>query len=196
MSKNTKKAERLGAGTGTRTRLPQLRVNRRNSIKNLSRLMNANFTERDIWLTLTYPPESAPDSWAEAVKDSCNYIRRLRRAAKMAGYASIRYIIITEERRSGNGSMLRRCHVVTDFPDHTTAEGIWNIYGGAQSRCLQPSDFTYEGMTQITGSPEDMRTGQQNSIRTHWRGSRNLVKPPEPLDAGKRKARPECTGQA
>jgi len=196
MSKNTQKAERLGARAGTRTRLPQLRVNRRNSIKNLSRLINANFTERDIWLTLTYSPKSAPDSWAAAVKDSCNYIRRLRRAAKVAGYAALGYIIIIEERRSGNSPTLRRCHVVTNFHDRTTAEGIWSNDGGAQSRCLQPSDFTYEGLTLIIGRPEYMWFGQPDSITAHWRGSRNLIKPQEPLDAGKRTARPECTGQA
>ncbi len=54
------------------------RYNNHKSQKRFIRLVNTNFTSTGYYVTLTYDNEHLPESYAEAVKNLDNYIRRLR----------------------------------------------------------------------------------------------------------------------
>jgi len=172
---NTKNAQRKAKEQATRP--AQQRVNERNSIKQLVRLVNTNFTERDIWLTLTYPPGSSPDSRDRAVKDVENYIRRLRRAAEKAGYAPLKYIVVTETHdRDGKPTHIHH-HIITNFTDRDAAEALWKKGGRTQSRRLQPDDFGLEGLARYIGKQQKGEQEQSGRAAHRWRSSKNLTQP-------------------
>lgn len=61
-----------------RTDEEKARYNRHKSEKHFVRLVNTNFTSAAYYVTLTYDNEHLPPSYAEAVKNLENYVRRLR----------------------------------------------------------------------------------------------------------------------
>lgn len=166
--------QRIRKNTGTRA--AQQKLNEINSIKQLTRLINTNFTENDIWLTLTYDREHLPEDYSAAVRDSSNYIRRLRRAYTAAGNTEpLKYIIVTETRDEDGAPVRAHHHIVVNFRDRDTAEKLWTKGGRTQSRRLQPDNFEYTGLAAYLGKQSAPRAG--TSITRRWRGSRNLKRP-------------------
>lgn len=72
----------------------QSRLNQRNAERALIRLLNANFTEDDISVTLTFSEEHLPDSYEEAERRMKNFLRRVKRLRAKLGLSEIKYIII------------------------------------------------------------------------------------------------------
>ena len=79
----------------------QAEVNRRNAEKKITRLLNANFTRKDISMTWTY--ETAPGSIEAAQKELTNGISRLRRlfkrlqaAGKIDAGSEFKYLYVSE----------------------------------------------------------------------------------------------------
>ena len=72
----------------------QERLNQRNAEKALTRLLNENFNEYDISLTLTYDDKYLPETFEEASRDVDNFLRRLRRLRKKLGLAELKYVRI------------------------------------------------------------------------------------------------------
>lgn len=155
------------------TRKAQEELNERNSIKKLSRLLNANFTDKDIWLTLTYDDEHLPDSEEKAYKDTANYIRRLRRVSK----EPLKYIIVTETHTEDGEPTRVHHHIVVNFPDRDTAERLWKLGGRKQSRRLQPDIHGFDGMAHYLGKQKKPPKDENRKITRRWRSSRNLKKP-------------------
>ena len=60
--------------------------NKRNRERYIQRLILANFSEGDWWLTLTYRKEERPGSIEEAVDDRRKLIKRLQKEYREAGY--------------------------------------------------------------------------------------------------------------
>lgn len=56
----------------------QVKYNKLQAQKKIVRLVNANFGNDDVLLTLTYPPEYAPTDENQARRDINNYIRRVK----------------------------------------------------------------------------------------------------------------------
>ncbi len=79
----------------------QKKLNKKNAEMKLTRLMNANFTEEDLKVDLTYRNDMLPDDDA-ALKELRNFIRRLKRFRKKAGLSELKYIAVTEKgKKSG-----------------------------------------------------------------------------------------------
>lgn len=166
--------KRIRKKTGTRA--AQQKLNEINSIKQLSRLINTNFTEQDIWLTLTYDRQHLPADYSAAIRDSSNYIRRLRRAHAATGSSEpIRYIIVTEMRDADGEPVRAHHHIVVNFRDRDTAEKLWTKGGRTQSRRLQPDNFEYTGLANYLGKQSTSKDGMK--ITRRWRASRNLKRP-------------------
>lgn len=72
----------------------QTRLNQRNAERNLTRLLNANFTENDISLTLTFKNEHLPKTYDEAERMAKNLLRRLKRLRGKKSLPEMKYIII------------------------------------------------------------------------------------------------------
>lgn len=166
--------KRIRKNTGTRE--AQQKLNELNSIKQLSRLINANFTEQDIWLTLTYDRQHLPADYTAATRDSSNYIRRLRRAhAASCSTEPLRYIIVTETRDVDGEPVRAHHHIVVNFRDRDAAEKLWTKGGRTQSRRLQPDNFEYTGLANYLGKQSTAKDGTK--VTRRWRGSRSLRRP-------------------
>ena len=72
----------------------QAKLNQRNAERALTRLLNANFTENDISLTLTYMNQYLPKTYEEAERDVKNFIRRVKRLRGKMKLDEIKYILI------------------------------------------------------------------------------------------------------
>ena len=64
------------------SRLEQKNINDKNARKLLGRLLNANFTSKDLVVHLTYDNDNLSESVVQVKKDIANYIRRIKRQRK------------------------------------------------------------------------------------------------------------------
>lgn len=72
----------------------QAKLNQRNAERSLTRLLNANFTENDISVTLTYMNQYLPKTFEEAERDVKNFLRRVKRLRGKMKLDEIKYILI------------------------------------------------------------------------------------------------------
>lgn len=72
----------------------QARLNQRNAERALIRLLNANFTEDDISVTLTFRDEHLPETYEEAEKRAKNFLRRVSRLREKKGLPELKRILI------------------------------------------------------------------------------------------------------
>ncbi len=72
----------------------QARLNQRHAERQLTRLLNDNFTDGDIEMTLTYTDEHLPTDEESSARDAQNYMRRVRRLYKRKGVSDFKYIIV------------------------------------------------------------------------------------------------------
>lgn len=73
----------------------QEKVNVRQAIKNLRRLMNANFCDRDYLITLDYKTDQRPGDSREMQEHMTEFLKKLRKVYKQTG-AVLKYIYVKE----------------------------------------------------------------------------------------------------
>lgn len=149
----------------------QEKLNERNSIKRLTRLLNANFDESDTWLTLTYDKEHLPTDEQRAYKDTVNYIRSL----KCRFQEKLKYIIVTETHTASGEPVRIHHHIVTNFKDRDLAEKLWRK-GRTQARRLQPDENGFEGMANYLGK-QKKPSKKERQVTRRWRCSQKLARP-------------------
>lgn len=150
------------------TREAQKNLNAKNARKNLTRKVNANFTEDDLCITLTYKG-TVPDE-EQARRDIRNYLRRVRDFRKKNGLSELKYIYVIEFEDGEGGRKKKRVHhhVIMSGMDRDTAEKIWGK-GWANTRRLQPDEYGLEAIARyIVKEPAGSK---------RWCASRNLVDP-------------------
>lgn len=160
-----------------KSRAAQRKLNHKNAVKKVVRLINTNFTAgRDIWVHLTYDDQHLPDSIEAAQIEMTKYIRRLKNYIKKNNLPALKYLYVTE----GGGDTGKRLHhhIVMTFPDRDAAEELWRGGGYPRANRLRLNDkrFKFEGMSiYISKDP----TGNKRFVT-----SRNLEKPtiPPPAD--------------
>lgn len=152
------------------SRVEQKNLNEKNAKLNLIRLINTNFTEKDIWITTTYSNKTLPKNEGEADRNIKNYMRRLAYAAKKKGIQTFKYFYVTEyEYDPIKGTKRVHHHVIANFPDRDLAEELWDKGGRTQSRRLQPDDYGLEGLARyICKDPKGKK---------RYCGSKNMDKP-------------------
>lgn len=148
----------------------QKRLNSKNAVKNLIRLVNTNFTDNDIWGTFTYETSKLPRTIDEAQKEFAKFIRRLRYYAARHGFPPLKYVYTTEfEDDEKKGKKRVHHHIVLNFPDRDVAEQLWRNGARRQTRRLQADDDGYEGLVHyITKDPRGTK---------RYVTSKNLTKP-------------------
>lgn len=152
------------------TRETQKRLNQKNAIKNIIRLVNTNFTDDDIWGTFTYETKKLPKSVDDAQKEFSKFIRRLKYYAQKHNFQNLKYVYVTEfEDDEEKGKKRVHHHIVTNFPDRDVAEKLWRNGARTQTRRLQADESGYEGLVRyITKDPK----GSKRYVT-----SKNLEKP-------------------
>lgn len=125
----------------------QKKLNEKNSVKHVIRLINTNFTDDDIWGTFTYEQSKRPQTIEEAQKEMSKFIRRLKYYGKKYGYPALKYIYVTEVvDDEAKGKHHVHHHIVMNFPDRDLAERLWKNGARTQTKRLQSDESGYEGM--------------------------------------------------
>ena len=141
------------------------RLNRERSIRHLIQLADANFSEKDIHLTLTY--RNAP-TYERARKDMRNFCLRLKRAREKAGLPELKYIYTIEGNEDGKKERIH-IHMLTNGDmDREEIERIWEK-GRANADRLQPDENGLEAIARYLV--------KQQKNKRKWCASRNLIQP-------------------
>lgn len=163
---NTKNEQRKAKKAVTRE--AQRNLNDRNAKKKLIRKINANFTEDDICVTLTYKGGHVPDE-EQARRDIRNYLRRVRQWRRKNGLPELKYVYVIEYGGADGRRKRVHHHVIMSGMDRDTAEALWQGRGWANARRLQPDDYGLEALARYM-------TKEPNGGK-RWAASKNLVDP-------------------
>ena len=145
----------------------QERLNQINAERALSRLINANFTNKDFKFELTYSNAHHPDSLDQAHRDIVNFFRRIKNYRKKHELGEFKYVYSIEQ-----GSKKNRIHfhvIMTGGIDITTIASIWGK-GYVDKVC--PLLFSQTGCTGIA-----KYFSKQKITGKRWVSSRNCIKP-------------------
>lgn len=153
-------------------------LNERNAQKHFVRLINANFTRKDIWVTVTYADKNMPESEEDAERNIQRYIRRLEYQVKKKNLPSLKYVYITEYNDDDEDHIRVHHHIVMNFRDRDLAEEKWDGGSRTQARRLQPDeDFSLSGL--------GFYLAKDPKGRKRWKASKNLTQPIITVSDGK-----------
>lgn len=130
--------------------------------KQLQELINTNFTDKDIMITITY--QDQPDE-QKAKRDILNYLHRLKLYRKVQGLPGLKYISVTEFTKPQNRHAFIHHHVIVSGISPEEANQFWKK--GRLNICTLKSD----------------NNGYQNLARYltkgfyKWTKSKNLKQP-------------------
>lgn len=150
----------------------QKNLNDTNSKKNFLRLMEANFTTKDLVIHLTYADKHLPLTIEQAKKDMRNFIRAVRRRWDKKGMGEFKYLAVREGGEVKEDGSVARMHfhiVLTGGLDRDVMESLWK-YGYVNSRRLQTSDKGLEKLANYL--TKSVKKGEKKYIP-----SKNLQKP-------------------
>lgn len=129
------------------SREAQKRLNYKNAVKTVVRLINANFTDSDFWATFTYDNAHLPKTYAEAKHEVVKFLRRLKHYGEQHHFAPLKYVYWTEyENDEKKGKKRIHHHIVTNFADRDVMEDLWGNGGRNNVRRLVADESGYEGM--------------------------------------------------
>lgn len=144
----------------------KLEHNIRETRKKCARLINANFGEGDLFITLTHRDKVGV---ANAIRLLRNFIARLKRRRKKKGLEPLKYIYVTECGKKGR----EHHHMIINSMDFTLKEmtELWGLGRVMISRLEPGGDYT--GLAYYITKENYKDYGRR------WNGSRNLQKPRE-----------------
>lgn len=143
------------------------RYNQRSRENHLTRIMNANFTERDMMLTLTYHPDNVPQSDEDAIRQLRNFLRRLKNFRKKLELPELKYVAVTEK-----GKRTGRYHHHITINGGLEVADVAKIWGRGYVQGL-PLQFNETGLSGLANYLQKEPVGGRN----HWTASRNLIIP-------------------
>ena len=135
--------------------------------RRLIQLIDANFGEGDVHVTLTY---AEPPGWDRAKKDIRNFMGKISRMRKKRGLPDLKYIYSLEDDEDGTRKRIHAHVIMNGGISREEIESIW-ARGYANADRLQP---TKEGLEAIA------RYISKQSRERHkrkWSSSKNLIKP-------------------
>ena len=158
------------------TREAQQRANDERSRIRLTQVIEANFDDRDVALTLSYGGEAPEPKRVD--KDIRNFLERVKRVREKRGLPELKWVMaIGGDEMPAVGYSGKRPHVhmiMSGGVDRDTLEKIWGK-GFANADRLQPNENGLGGIARyLTKQKQDRE--RKPGAKT-WRGSRNLKKP-------------------
>ena len=158
------------------TREAQQRANDERSRLHLIQLVEANFSEKDVSITLSY--EGTPPEPERVDKDIRNFLARVKRARRKAGLSDLKYVYaIGGDEMPAAGYSGKRPHVhmiMNGGIGRDELEAIWGK-GRANADRLQPRDEGLGGIA-VYFTRQKQDRPEKPGVRK-WRGSRNLKQP-------------------
>ena len=164
--------QRARAAKKNITPAKQKRLNDERARRRLILLADANFTDKDIHLTLTYRNET---NLQACRKDIRNFLLRVKRLREKCGMPELKYIYTIEGKRElSKGFPVYRIHVhmlMNGGISRERLEEMWGM-GYANADRLQPTERGLEEIaTYIIKEARDRKGGRK------WSASRNLTQP-------------------
>lgn len=151
----------------------QKNLNDKNARKYVERLINENFTDRDIWMTLTYdddhlPPDGDIDA---AIKNVQKYIRRVNYQRKKRGLPNAKYVYVTEY--NPDAEIRFHHHIVMDGAlDMDTVEACWKQSSRNEVRRLNKDENGLSGMANYI-----VKEKKRIKSEKRWNSSQGLRDP-------------------
>lgn len=163
----------------------QKNLNSKNAMKHLIRLVNRNFTSKDLAVHLTYNQKNLPKTEEEARKDVTNFIRRIKHYIKKNKLPALKYIAVIEFKEpEGNQKAIRMHHhiIMSGDMDRDIVEKLWNKGRANADRLQEDDDTQFEALARyIAKDPKGKK---------RWLQSKNLLQPViEPNDTKYRSRR-------
>ena len=130
-----------------------------------ARMVNANFRQGDLFLTLTFRERVDVEN---ALRLFRNFISRLKRLRKRKGYSELKYLYVVESKRKRE-----HIHLLINKMDISMKElsEVWGL-GRVMVSILEPGG-DYTGLAYYITKENYKEYGKR------WSGSRNLTKPKE-----------------
>ena len=132
----------------------------------LIQLADANFTDRDCHVTLTY--NGRPPDFGRARQDVKNMLDRVRRLRKKRGLDELKYIYSIEDDEEGRKHRIHVHMLMNGGISREEIEALW-AKGYANVDRLQPNENGLEAVVRYLT--------KQQKHRRRWATSRNLKKP-------------------
>lgn len=148
----------------------QAALNERNARKKIEWLFNENFSERDVFATLTFSDCVEEGEARDAVRRLIRRARAYARRDTSGVCGEIKYIYVIEGRVGADEIERFHVHMVISGIGRDALESLWQM-GRANTRRLQPDE------NQFTGLAKYMT--KQKRFRRRWSCSKNLRRPKE-----------------
>lgn len=151
----------------------QKNLNDKNARKYVERLINENFGDDDIWMTLTYDDEHLPPDGDinAAIKNMQNYIRRVNYQRKKRGLDSAKYVYVTAY--NPDAEIRWHHHIVMDGKmDMDTVEACWKQSSRNEVRRLKKDENGLSGMANYIVSEKNRVPSEKR-----WNSSQGLRDP-------------------
>ena len=105
------KGQKVRRGTRVKGKTSHRKIlaNEREAVKNLARILNCNFRQGDMWITLTYPENTLPAGREDAKKDLEKFLRKCREAYRKATGKALRYVVAVSDRDGKTGEIVYTC---------------------------------------------------------------------------------------
>lgn len=162
--------------------LKQKKLNDKRARRYFNQLIQTNFTEKDLHVSLTYKEKYKPETLETAQKDLENFIRRLKRKRAAAGLDPLKYVAVTEH--GGKGGRIHHHIIINGGLDRDEIEATWST-GGKGKKAGESLGYANADRLQL-----DEKRGLEalsNYLmkdpkgRKRWSQSRNLTKPWESI---------------
>ena len=151
----------------------QKNLNDKNARKYVERLINQNFDNDDLWITLTYDEKHLPPDgdMNAAIKNVQNYIKAINRKRKQLGLPNAKYIYITEY--SPYGKIRWHHHIIMDGAlDRDIVEKMWKKGSRINTKRLEKDENGFSGLANYIVKEKDRLKSEKR-----WNSSQGLIKP-------------------
>ena len=176
--------KRRGLRVRGKTSLKKILANEREAVKNLARLINCNFKQGDMWITLTYSDDRLPESIEDAAQDFAKTLRKLRAMVKKETGKNPIYIASPSQIDPKTGETVRlHYHVLMPAIAYEQIIKLWPQEDVTYRRLDGRGDYT--GIARYICSNAVREPGKKR-----WSSSRGLKQPiytePVPVRSGER----------
>lgn len=148
-------------------------LNDKNARKYVERLINENFTDKDLWITLTYDDEHLPPDGDidAAIKNMQRFIRRVNYQRKKRGLPNAKYVYVTEY--NPNEEIRWHHHIVMDGQmDMDAVEKCWKQSSRNEIRRLQKDENGLSGLANYI-----VKEKHRIKSERRWNSSKGLIDP-------------------
>lgn len=163
----------------------QKNLNDKISKRYFNQVINANFGEGDLHITLTYSEKFLPESIEEAEKEIGNYLRRVSYRRKKEGLEPLKYVLVTEYKTKKESEKPTRIHhhIITNGGlSRDAVEELWSRRRKKGQKKGEPIGYVNADRLQVGEDGSGITAlgkylTKDPAGKKRWSSSHNLKKP-------------------